>query len=177
MEENFSSRASEFSCVDSSAKVYFSLGSNLGYRRNTILKAIRMMEEAFSAMEGRECVPLCVSSIIETEPWGFESENRFLNCAVCFALSISPTDILHAVKGIESSLGRENHEPRYDGEGHRIYSSRPIDIDILLYGDMQIDTPELKIPHPKMWERDFVLTPLREIMPDIPSEIKSEDSR
>lgn len=145
-------------------RVYFSLGSNLGDRRRTILAAIRMMGEAFSALEGHECRPLSVSSIIETEPWGFESENRFLNCAVCFTLSISPLDILHAVKNIEAALGRENREPVYDSDGRRIYSSRPIDIDILLYGDLNLDTPELKIPHPRMWEREFVLIPLKEIL-------------
>ena len=150
--------------VDKEVRVYFSLGSNLGDRRSNILEAIRMMGESFSVLEGHECRPLSMSSIIETEPWGFESENRFLNCAVCFILSIPPLDILHAVKDIEAALGRENREPVYDRDGHRIYSSRLIDIDILLCGDLKLDTPELKIPHPRMWERDFVLIPLREIL-------------
>ena len=112
-------------------RVYFSLGSNLGDRRKNILEAVRLMGERFSEMEGTDCRPVALSSLIETEPWGFESET-------------SP--------------------PQYDTEGRRIYSSRPIDIDILLYGDETLNTPDLIIPHPRMKERDFVLIPLHEIM-------------
>lgn len=144
-------------------EVYFSLGSNLGDRRKNILEAVRLMGERFSEMEGVECKPVALSSLIETEPWGFESGDKFLNAAVRFDLMVSAHDILKTVKSIERQLGRETKSPSYDSEGRRIYSSRPIDIDILLYGDEKIDTPELTVPHPRMHERDFVLTPLREI--------------
>lgn len=147
-----------------SVPVYFSLGSNLGDRRKNILEAVSLMGERFSEMEGTERQPVALSSLIETEPWGFESDDKFLNAAVRFDLTSSPHRILEAVKGIERHLGRETLPPVYDSSGHRIYSSRIIDIDILLCGDMKIDTPELTIPHPRMHERDFVLIPLREII-------------
>lgn len=143
--------------------VYFSLGSNLGDRRRNILEAVRLMGERFSEMEGVERRPVAMSSLIETEPWGFESEDKFLNAAVRFDLASSPHDILKAVKIIERQLGRETNSPLYGTDGRRIYTSRPIDIDILLYGDEKIETPDLIIPHPRMHERDFVLIPLREI--------------
>lgn len=145
-------------------RVYFSLGSNLGDRRKNILEAVRLMGERFSEMEGVVREPVALSSLIETEPWGFESENKFLNAAVRFDLSSSPHDILVAIKSIERRLGRKTKSPAYDTEGRRIYSSRPIDIDILLYGDEKIETRDLIIPHPRMHERDFVLIPLREIL-------------
>ena len=145
--------------------VYFSLGSNMGDRRASILEAVRLMGETFSAAEGVLREPVAMSSLIETEPWGFESEDKFLNCAVRFDLGLAPHDVLRAVKGVERRLGRDSLPPRYDNEGRRIYMSRPIDIDILLYGSLEIDTPELTVPHSRMYERDFVLIPLREILP------------
>ncbi len=149
--------------VNSFVSVYFSLGSNLGDRCGNILEAVRLMGERFSEMEGVNCKPAAMSSLIETEPWGFESDDKFLNAAVRFDLTSSPHDILRAIKSIERQLGRETTSPVYDSEGNRIYASRLIDIDILLYGDEKISTPDLIIPHPRMYERDFVLIPLREI--------------
>lgn len=136
----------------------------MGDRRRYILEAVRLMGERFSDMEDVERKPVALSSLIETEPWGFESDDKFLNAAVRFDLSSSPQDILSAVKSIERLLGRETKAPVYDSEGKRIYFSRPIDIDILLYGNETIITPNLVIPHPRMHERDFVLIPLREIL-------------
>ena len=111
-----------------------------------------------------------LSSIIETEPWGFSSENRFLNAAVHYELmlpeSYNPETeglaILEICKDIERRLGRTG-TPQYDEKGERIYTSRPIDIDILLFGDNKIDCDELTVPHKLMYERDFVMVPLREI--------------
>ena len=111
-----------------------------------------------------------VSSLLETEPWGFESEDKFLNAAVRYQLRLrkgyNPEAeglmILEICKDIEKRLGRVG-EPEYDAEGKRIYKSRPIDIDILLFGDSRIDCPELTVPHKLMYERDFVMVPLREI--------------
>lgn len=143
--------------------VYFSLGGNLGDRRKNILEAVRLMAERFSEMDGVERRPVAMSSLIETEPWGFKSDDRFLNAAVRFDLSSSAQNVLKAVKDIEHSLGRKTSAPAFDSDGRRIYTSRPIDIDILLYGDLKMNTPELTIPHPRMMERDFVLIPLREI--------------
>lgn len=138
-------------------KVYFSLGSNLGDRAENLKEALRRMDEAFGHKYSR------LSSFIETEPWGFEAENSFINAAVMYELDIDPKDILRKCKEIEESMGREQ-KILFDREGKRIYHSRIIDIDILLCGDMTIDTETLKIPHPLMYERDFVMIPLKEIM-------------
>ena len=113
-----------------------------------------------------------LSSLLETEPWGFESKERFLNAAVLYELELpegyNPEAqglmILEICKDIERKLGRTG-EPMYDERGERIYSDRPVDIDILLFGDNRIDCPELTVPHKLMYERDFVMEPLKEISP------------
>ena len=112
-----------------------------------------------------------VSSFYETEPWGFESENRFVNAVVLYELDLTPgynpeaqgLMILEICKDIERKLGRTG-KPHYDEKGERIYTDRPIDIDILLFGDNKIDCEELTVPHKLMYERDFVMNPLNEIM-------------
>ena len=111
-----------------------------------------------------------LSSLLETEPWGFESEDKFLNAAVLYELRLrkgyNPEAeglmILEICKDIERRLGRTG-KPQYDEKGERIYTSRPIDIDILLFGDNKIDCEELTVPHKLMYERDFVMIPLKEI--------------
>ena len=111
-----------------------------------------------------------VSSLIETEPWGFDSDERFINAAVKYELELpegyNPEAeglmILEICKDIERKLGRTG-KPQYDEKGERIYTSRPIDIDILLFGDNKIDCEELTVPHKLMYERDFVMVPLNEI--------------
>lgn len=144
-------------------KVYFSLGSNLGDREETINTALSLMKERIEEKEGKKIKNPEVSSMYETEPWGFESENKFINCAAMFETDTKCRELLEICKEIEKELGRNITEPRYDEKGKRIYKSRPIDIDILLYGDEKIDEPGLKVPHERMWERDFVMTPLKEI--------------
>lgn len=133
--------------------VYLSLGSNIGDRRRTIDDAIDMIGDTVGTVVRR-------SSLVETEPWGFRSPNMFLNVAVCVRTAMSPFELLRATQDIEKRLGRMLKST--DG----IYHDRSIDIDILLYDDLEIDTPELTIPHPLMYGRDFVMTPLREIMSD-----------
>ena len=111
-----------------------------------------------------------VSSFIETEPWGFDSEEKFVNAAVLYELDLKKEYnpeaeglmILEICKSIEKRLGRTG-KPRYDERGERIYEDRPIDIDILLFGDDRIDCEELTVPHKHMYERDFVMVPLKEI--------------
>ena len=146
-------------------EVYFSLGSNLGDREAALRKALGLMEERFSALEGTSRNIVKLSSFLETEPWGFEAPTPFINCAVRFDLESPAEEILRVCKEIEREMGRSNSGPRYDSEGKRIYESRPIDIDILLCGDERIQTPTLTVPHPMMRERDFVMIPLREILP------------
>ena len=144
--------------------LYLSLGSNQGDR-------VQNMENALSLLNIELKTPYkAVSSFIETEPWGFESDEKFLNAAVHYELELpqgyNPEAeglmILEICKDIERRLGR-SLEVRYDQNGNRIYTSRPIDIDILLFGDNRIDCPELTVPHRLMFERDFVMIPLREI--------------
>lgn len=131
--------------------VYLSLGSNLGDRHLTMHRAIELIGEQVGTVD-RESSPL------ETEPWGFESPNKFLNMCVRVLTSMSPGQVLDATKAIERTLGRTSKSV----DGH--YHDRPIDIDILMYDDLHISTPELTLPHPLMHERDFVMIPLREIL-------------
>ncbi len=137
--------------------VYFSLGSNLGDRQARIEEALRRLDKAL----GRPYEAL--SSIIETPAWGFDGP-PFLNCVVRYRSARRPETLLHICKRIERAMGRRG-APEYDAEGRRIYRDRPIDIDILLYGDLTVDTPDLKIPHPLMRQRDFIMRPLAEIFP------------
>ena len=145
-------------------ELYLSLGSNQGDRRLNIEHAVSMLnielKKPYKA----------ISSLLETEPWGFESEDKFLNAVVLYELDLPKgynaeaegLMILEICKDIERKLGRTG-APQYDEKGERIYTSRPIDIDILLLGDARIDCPELTVPHKHMYERDFVMIPLKEI--------------
>ena len=145
-------------------ELYLSLGSNQGDRRLNIEHAVSMLnielKKPYKA----------ISSILETEPWGFESENKFLNAVVLYELDLPEgynaeaegLMVLEICKDIERKLGRTG-EPQYDEKGERVYTSRPIDIDILLFGDDRIECPELTVPHKLMYERDFVMIPLKEI--------------
>ncbi|WP_300790527.1 2-amino-4-hydroxy-6-hydroxymethyldihydropteridine diphosphokinase [uncultured Bacteroides sp.] len=132
------------------AKVFLGLGTNLGDKRNNLLTAVTNIEEKIGEVTS-------LSSFYETEPWGFESENSFLNAALCVETSLDPATILHIIKEIEIEMGRTQKSV------NKIYSDRPIDIDILLYDDLTMETDELTIPHPLMTERDFVMKPLMEI--------------
>ena len=145
--------------------LYLSLGSNQGDR-------VQNIENALSLLNIELGTPYkAVSSYIETEPWGFYSDQKFINAAVYYELSLpkgyNPEAeglmILEICKEIEKRLGRKL-EVQYDENGDRIYTSRPIDIDILLFGDNKIECPELTIPHKLMYERDFVMIPLKEII-------------
>ena len=130
---------------------YLSLGTNLGDKRKNIAEAIKYIGELVGDVVRQ-------SALYETEPWGFRSDNRFVNAAVCVDTQLSPRRLLEVTQRIEREMGRTL---KSDGGE---YHDRIIDIDILLYGDLHIDEPDLKIPHPLMHERDFVMTPLNEIM-------------
>ena len=133
--------------------VFFSLGSNIGNRKRLIREAISLLNERVGRVV-RE------SSLIETAPWGFSSPNHFINACVCCETKLNPRQILAVTQRIEREMGRVVKSQ--DGE----YHDRIIDIDILLYDDLTIDEPDLKIPHPHMKERDFVMNPLQEILLD-----------
>lgn len=131
--------------------VYLSLGSNLGDKEQNLTSAVSEIARRIGDITAQ-------SAFLETEPWGFDSENTFLNAAVRVETELSPYELLHATQHIERDLGR-THKSK-----HGRYHDRIIDIDILLYDDLHIQTPELTIPHPLMQQRDFVLIPLKEIM-------------
>lgn len=132
-------------------ELYLSLGSNMGDRAENLHRAIALIGERIGTVQR-------VSSFIETEPWGFHSEHPFLNAACMVRTTLSPLRCLRETQKIERELGRTQKSK--DG----VYHDRSIDIDLLLYGDLKLSTPKLTIPHPRMYERDFVMIPLREIM-------------
>ena len=131
--------------------VYLGLGTNLGDKQKNLNDAIRMLGNQVGEVEK-------VSSVIETEPEGFKSDNMFLNAVVKVRTALSPFEILDITQDVEKSLGRK------EKSSNGIYHDRVIDIDILLYDDINISTPRLVIPHPRMTQREFVLTPLAEIL-------------
>ena len=145
--------------------LYLSLGSNMGDRAANIETAISLLNIELKTPYK------AVSSLLETEPWGFESDQKFLNAAVHYQLRLKKgynpeaegLMILEICKDIERRLGRTGG-PEYGEGGERIYHSRPIDIDILLFGEHRIDCPELTVPHKLMYERDFVMIPLKQIL-------------
>ena len=132
-------------------KVYFSLGSNLGDKEGNIREAISRIGELIGEVDRQ-------STLLATEPWGFESNNTFVNAAIRCTTSLSPFEILNITQNIERAMGRTLKS--VDGQ----YHDRIIDIDILIYDDLHITTPQLTLPHPLMKERDFVMIPLKEIL-------------
>lgn len=130
-------------------QLFLGLGSNLGDRAENIRKAVLLIQERVGEVVRQ-------SSLIETEPWGFESDHCFLNGVILCETTLTPRQVLRATQKIERELGRKSKTTSS-------YADRPIDIDILLYDDLTVNEPDLKIPHPLMHERDFVMIPLREI--------------
>ena len=140
-------------------KVYLGLGSNLGNRQQNIEDAVRLVQERVGQVVRQ-------SSLMESEPWGFESCHNFLNAVILCQTTKTPHEVLTLTQQIERDLGREkksNRQSVSQNSSARQYADRPIDIDILLYDDLMVDEPDLKIPHPLMHKRDFVMKPLREI--------------
>jgi 2-amino-4-hydroxy-6-hydroxymethyldihydropteridine diphosphokinase len=134
------------------AVVYFSLGSNEGDRLNSLVKATKLIDNLIGKV-------MHYSSVVESEPWGFESETTFYNMVLWADTKLSPQQILNKILAIEKSLGRTRHG--------KDYTNRIIDIDILFYDEEQINDESLVIPHPLLHKRKFVLQPLAEIAPDL----------
>lgn len=132
--------------------VFLGIGTNLGDRAGNLQTALEKISEHIGTV-------IQHSSVYETEPWGFESKDKFLNMVVEVKTNLKPSGILGRLLMIESLLGRLR-------EG-KLYTSRIIDIDILLYDNKIIEKPALVIPHPRMHERKFVLVPLCEIAPEL----------
>ena len=133
--------------------VYVGLGSNLGDREQTIRAALERLES------DPEIDVVAVSSLRETDPVGFTDQPRFLNGAAALRTELSPRALLERMLQIERQLGRERSGPRY--------GPRTIDLDLLLYGTEERDEPGLRIPHPRLSEREFVLEPLAELDSDL----------
>ena len=131
--------------------VYLSLGSNIGDREKNLHAAIAALADARVRVTR-------ASSFYETEPVDLREQPWFLNCVVQGKTQLPALDLLYALRGIESRMGSKKLVPK---------GPRLIDMDILLYGDETIDTPELQVPHPRMLQRKFVLVPLVEIAPDL----------
>ena len=131
--------------------VYLGLGSNLGNKEQHITTAVKHLEQRVGKVRR-------LSSLLKTEPWGFTSPHSFVNAAVSIDTILSPHEVLEATQQIERDMDRE--QKSMNGE----YHDRIIDIDILLYDDMEINEKDLIIPHPLMHQRDFVMIPLREII-------------
>lgn len=135
-------------------KLYLSLGSNLGDREANIRQALALIDERVGSVYR-------VSSCIETAPVGFSSPNKFINVVCLVHTMMSPMACLRETQKIETELGRTQKSINPDGS--LTYKDRLIDIDLLTYDQLVLNTPELTLPHPRMHERDFVLIPLREI--------------
>jgi 2-amino-4-hydroxy-6-hydroxymethyldihydropteridine diphosphokinase len=129
--------------------VYVGLGSNLGDREQTIRGALERLES------DPEIAVVAVSSLRETDPVGYTDQPKFLNGAAALRTDLAPRALLERMLEVERRLGRERSGPRY--------GPRTIDLDLLLYGDEEINEPGLRIPHPRLAEREFVLEPLAEL--------------
>ena len=134
------------------SRVFIGVGSNQGERLGQISKAVR-------AVGALERVTLCrMATIIETAPVGGPPQDPYLNTVIEIETSLSPRELLTALKGVERQFGRNLSGARW--------APRPIDLDVLLYDDRVIDEPALRIPHERMHERRFVLEPLAQLAPD-----------
>jgi 2-amino-4-hydroxy-6-hydroxymethyldihydropteridine diphosphokinase len=132
-------------------KLYISLGSNLGNKEEMLHRALELINKHIGSV-------LRTSSFIETKPWGFQSKNNFLNAACLVETNLTPLQCLKETQKIEHLLGRTKKSK------NGVYHDRPIDLDLLTYDDLEMKTPELTLPHPRMQERDFVMIPLREVI-------------
>ncbi len=131
---------------------YLGLGSNLGNRIRHLNVGIRLLEKQAGDV-------LRVSTFYESEPWGYQSPNRYVNAVCELRTELQPLRLLDCCKDIERQAGRKNKTSDH-------YEDRPLDIDILLYGNDAIDCPRLTIPHPRLAIRSFVLFPLSDLIPD-----------
>lgn len=132
--------------------VFINIGTNKGNRRLNLSKAMRAVNMEFGMFE--------MSHVVETEAWGYDSPNKFLNVGMMFQTEIEPKEVLKILQGIEKSISPESHR---DKNGK--YADRIIDIDIVAIDEMIIDEADLKVPHPHLAERDFFLLPMQEIAP------------
>ncbi len=132
---------------------YLNIGSNMGDRRDNLYRAVVAI---VAGMDG-----CAVSSIVESDPWGFESENRFMNLGMCLSSELEPQAMLDRIHEIEHHLGSASHRDEHGG-----YVDRLVDIDIVAIDDLVINTATLQVPHPHLPERDFFLKPMIQLAPE-----------
>ena len=133
-------------------KYYINIGTNLGNRRLNLSRAVAAIEKRYGYFE--------ISKVVESEPWGFDSTNMFLNVAMMFHSDQEPEEVLHTLQQIEKEISPEAHR-NPDGS----YKDRLIDIDIMALGGGAVyDSPDLKIPHPHLFDRPFFINPLKELL-------------
>ena len=129
---------------------YINIGSNLGNRLMNLTRAVAAIEKHFGWFE--------LSHHIESEPWGFNSKNKFLNVGMAFISELQPLEVLHILQEVEASINPSSHR-NADGS----YKDRVIDIDIMAVDGVEMSTPELTLPHPHLEERPFFLEPYNEL--------------
>jgi 2-amino-4-hydroxy-6-hydroxymethyldihydropteridine diphosphokinase len=135
------------------AKAFLGLGGNVGDSRATLERAVAMLNNS------PDIEVMARSSDYQTPPWGVENQAPFVNLCVAVETALPPHELLNRVHEVERALGRDR-----SAETH--WGPRTCDIDILAYDDVRLNEPDLTIPHPRMFERGFVLMPLAEIAPD-----------
>ncbi|MGM0370282.1 MAG: 2-amino-4-hydroxy-6-hydroxymethyldihydropteridine diphosphokinase [Bacillota bacterium] len=128
--------------------VYLGLGTNIGAKEKNLRKAVNLLKQT----PGLKLIQ--VSSIYETAPWGYEEQNNFLNLCLELKTELEPQELLTVCQKVENDLGRVRNKK---------WGPRIIDVDILTYDDLKINTPKLIIPHPRIKERAFVLVPLQDL--------------
>jgi len=148
-----------------SESVFILLGSNLGDRELLVNQACKMIEERCGEIVAK-------SRLYESEPWGFKAEHWFLNQVVEIATAMSPDELMQTLLAIEETLGRDRSTP------HEGYVSRPMDLDILYWGDdLIVENQHVIVPHPRLHQRRFTLIPLCDIAPDYVHPIKKKTNR
>ena len=130
--------------------VYINIGSNLGDRKGAIQKALHRIGDYFGYY--------CISEIVESEPWGFDSTNSFMNIGVAFKTSLSPEEVLDILQQIEKEISTVSHRDEFGN-----YKDREIDIDIMAIEGVRMTSERLSLPHPHLHERPFFIGPLKEL--------------
>jgi 2-amino-4-hydroxy-6-hydroxymethyldihydropteridine diphosphokinase len=137
------------------AEALIALGGNVGDVRETLSRAIAQF------CDNDAVTLLARSSDYRTPPWGVEDQPPFVNCAIAVSTSLSPHELLRRGQATERAFGR-------DRANERRWGPRTLDIDLIAYDDVTLNEPDLTLPHPRLFERAFVLVPLAEIVPDRP---------
>lgn len=138
--------------MTASARTYLALGSNLGDRARNLQTAVDSLSAA------PKITVVAASSVYETDPVGGREQGRFLNAVVALDTALTPRELLAVAQSLEEDAGRVRIEH---------WGPRTLDVDVLLVGDAVVAEPDLVVPHPRMWERGFVLAPLHDVAPDL----------